>query len=165
MKKILIGLIFGLAFSLANCFASGLVVKNPYMDSIEIHIRQLDNYSKGNNIGFFSSTLTPTRDIDAPNLYVSSTVNEVEVSLEFLNPKTKLAQLIDKKKLKAVTGGTHGKKTYKKEFLVGGEKAWVEYALNVEFGAGKDPKIGNVLKTLEIRILGISIPRVKKTEL
>ncbi len=156
----------GLILSMVNCFAEGLTVENSFVNYIEITITESNTYSGGSIIvGGSSRTITPPRELHLPGLYRSSKANEVAVSLNFLDPETKSTHLIDEKEFKAVTGGTHGKKTYKKEFFVGGQRGWVQYALNIEFGAGKDLKMGNVLKTLEVVILQASIPGVEKVEL
>lgn len=161
-KKILIGLLLALVFTAVNCFAGGLIVENPYIKHIEIQVKNSKFSSKKNDVDFSlkgkGHSFTPGEYVNAPTYYNSLTFNEIEVSVGFKDPKTGSIQLIDKKEFKADTGGTNGKQTYKKEFLVGGKEAWVKYALNVEFSQG-------MLKAFEVVILQVSIPGVKKTEL
>lgn len=191
-KKILLGVMLGLIFTAVNCFAEGLSIKNPYKDNLQIRIDSCSSSSIENTAESGCYAFTTSADWDDARgrvIYkIGKQVDKIVVSVEFQDTKkqdkkkklglaqtlkeigniakggtSQFTQVIDKNKFKANEGGTHGIKVYKKDFLVDGKKAWVEYALNVEFG--EDPIKGKVLETLEVIILDALIPGVEKTDL
>lgn len=82
-------------------------------------------------------------------------INFAEVSLQFTDPASGLTQIIDTQKFDASQGGTQGKKFYKKDFVVNGKSARIEYTLDVPLYVSEGEKL---IKSLEVDIVNVSIP-------
>lgn len=159
-KNTSIALTLSVFFTMVNCFSEEITVDNPYKDiSINYKHRYESCSSSSKETQRFESSGEYTIDENVDHEEFGDTINVLKISIILNDPKTRSDKILDTKTYNVCKGNIPSDLHYKKEFSLNGQKGYVAYTLEVQLG--EEEGRGEIIKSIETKILEVSIDGVE----